>query len=44
MTQDRYFGRGVVKTGAAGVLEVFGTSEQVATKTGGKLGDGVRLP
>src|ERR1700753_1642883 len=33
MTQDRYFGRGVAKTGAAGVLEVFGTSEPVATKT-----------
>ena len=44
MTQDRYFGRGVVRTGAAGVLEVFGASESVATKTGGKLGDGGQLP
>ena len=36
MTQDRYFGRKVVRTGAAAVLEIFGPAAD--PNYGGKLG------
>lgn len=38
MTQDRYFGRKVARTGAAALLEVFGDTTTVTPKDGGKEG------
>ncbi|MGH3564534.1 MAG: hypothetical protein ACRDRH_00585 [Pseudonocardia sp.] len=38
MTQDSYFGRKVMRTGAAKVLEAFGNSAPAIGKPGGKPG------
>ena len=35
MTQDNYFGRKIVRTGAAALLEVFGEGEAVDRNCGG---------